>query len=145
MKRSVAPRTSSMEAMDLSKRGKYSKVERANRRWHSLCFCLLFFAACSLGFMLYFYAQIAGVNRLIREQELSLQEKEKTSLSLVGENEGLKSSSEIANDARYKLGMVYPSEGQIVYIDVHDEREDARVDDNVFLSPVISVLHLFGD
>ena len=43
----------------------------------------------------------------------------------------------------YKLGMVYPSEDQIVYIDSGEEEKVGDINYNVFLSPIVSVLRSF--
>lgn len=71
-------------------------------------------------FILFGYAKITAVRIDITELEHQKNELEKTRLNLIADLEGLKSSSKISEDAVLKLGMDYPSEGQIVYITVND-------------------------
>lgn len=71
-------------------------------------------------FILFGYARITAVRIDITELEYQKNELEKTRLNLVADLEGLKSSSKISEDAVLKLGMDYPTEGQIVYVTVND-------------------------
>ena len=89
------------------------------------------------------YSQIAGLDREILKQKAEIDELNKTKISLVGEIKAVKSSEQIAEEAMYKLGMVYPSEDQIVYIDSGEEKNLADINYNVFLSPIVSVLRSF--
>lgn len=91
----------------------------------------------------YMYVQISTLDKKISQQENQLEELKKTKISLDGEIEGIKNSTDIANEAKYKLGMVYPEDDQIIYIDVENENVKENVKDNVFLSPVISILKSF--
>lgn len=129
----------------LQDRKNCSKVNKRTDRkilsWISVGTCFVIFVL--LAVMTFHFVQISNLNKEIAAQETELEELKKTKLTLSGTVDGIKSSSEIASEARYKLGMVYPQDDQIVYIDVNDEEEDTRVNDNVFLSPVISVLKLF--
>ncbi|KXO16844.1 septum formation initiator family protein [Peptoniphilus sp. GNH] len=86
------------------------------------------------------YAHLTNLDRKIASQEAEISELKKNKLSLEGEVVGIKSSSEIAEEAMYKLGMVYPSDDQIIYIELDNAKESKDVNQNVFLSPVISVL-----
>ncbi len=88
-------------------------------------------------------AQITGLDKKISTQESEINELTKTKISLEGEMMGIKSSSKIAEEAQYKLGMVYPKEDQVIYVDI-DKENVTDVNDNVFLSPVISVLRSFS-
>ena len=89
------------------------------------------------------YSQIAGLDREILSQKNEIEELNKTKTTLVGEIKAVKSSSQIAEEAMYKLGMVYPSEDQIVYIDSGEEENRKDINYNVFLSPIVSVLRSF--
>lgn len=72
-------------------------------------------------FILFGYAKITAVRIDITELENQKVELEKTKLNLIADLEGLKSSSKISKDAVLKLGMDYPTEGQIVYVSVNDK------------------------
>lgn len=93
--------------------------------------------------ILILYSQIAGLDREILKQKSEIDELNKTKITLVGEIKAVKSSEQIAEEAMYKLGMVYPSEDQIVYIDSGEEKNLADINYNVFLSPIVSVLRSF--
>ena len=93
--------------------------------------------------ILILYSQIAGLDREILKQKAEIDELNKTKITLVGEIKAVKSSEQIAEEAMYKLGMVYPSEDQIVYIDSGEEKNLADINYNVFLSPIVSVLRSF--
>ena len=93
--------------------------------------------------ILILYSQIACLDREILKQKAEIDELNKTKITLVGEIKAVKSSEQIAEEAMYKLGMVYPSEDQIVYIDSGEEKSLADINYNVFLSPIVSVLRSF--
>ncbi|MDO5041132.1 MAG: septum formation initiator family protein [Peptoniphilus sp.] len=88
-------------------------------------------------------AGLSNLDKQINNLDFEISELEKTKMSLMGEIQGIKSSSEIEREAMYKLGMVYPKEEQIVYIDIGDKEEEKDVNNNVFLSPIYSVLKSF--
>ena len=104
----------------------------------TLAIVIIIFAA-----ILILYSQIAGLDREILKQKAEIDELNKTKITLVGEIKAVKSSEQIAEEAMYKLGMVYPSEDQIVYIDSGEEKNLADINYNVFLSPIVSVLRSF--
>ena len=93
--------------------------------------------------VLIMYSQIAGLDREILRQKAEIEELNKTKTTLVGDIKAVKSSAQITEEAMYKLGMVYPSEDQIVYIDSGEEENLADINYNVFLSPIVSVLRSF--
>lgn len=86
------------------------------------------------------YAHLTNLDRQIASQELEITELKKNKISLEGDMVNIKSSGQIEEEAMYKLGMVHPTEDQIVYIELGDKKETKDVNQNVFLSPVISVL-----
>lgn len=71
-------------------------------------------------FILYRYANITKIRLEITELEKQKVELEKEKENLVAELEAIKSSSKIEEDAVVKLGMDYPTEEQIVYLDVDE-------------------------
>ena len=93
--------------------------------------------------ILVLYSQVAGLDREILRQKAEIEELNKTKTTLVGDIKAVKSSAQIAEEAMYKLGMVYPSEDQIVYIDSGEEEKVGDINYNVFLSPIVSVLRSF--
>lgn len=90
-----------------------------------------------LSILLFFVSRYAGISAL--QSEVSTIEKMKRQLlsekaDLTAELEGLKASLKIQEEAKYKLGMVYPTEDQIVYLTVEDGmtvRTDTRAE-NIF-------------
>lgn len=94
-------------------------------------------------FSAFLSAQLSSLDKTIIAQEAEINELKKTKQSLEGEVKGIKSSQEIQEEAMYKLGMVYPQENQIVYVNVSKNKINKDVNNNVFLSPIISVLKSF--
>lgn len=88
-------------------------------------------------------AGLSGLDKDINNLDGQIAELEKTKEALIGEVSEIKSSSDIEKEAIYKLGMVYPREEQIVYIDLSKNKEEKDVNNNVFLSPIYSVLKSF--
>ena len=88
-------------------------------------------------------AGLSGLDKDINNLDGQIAELEKTKQALIGEVSEIKSSSDIEKEAIYKLGMVYPKEEQIVYIDLSKNKEEKDVNNNVFLSPIYSVLKSF--
>ena len=88
-------------------------------------------------------AQISNLDRALIKQESEIKDLENTKLSLEGEIKGIISSQEIQDAAMYKLGMVHPDEKQIVYIDVKEDKKQKDVNNNVFSSPIVSVIKSF--
>lgn len=94
-------------------------------------------------FSAFLNAQLSNLDKTIIAQQSEINELKKTKQSLEGEIKGIKSSKEIQEEAMYKLGMVYPQESQVVYVDVSKNKINKDVNNNVFLSPIISVLKSF--
>ncbi|VFB16034.1 Septum formation initiator [Urinicoccus massiliensis] len=90
------------------------------------------------------YLELEKLKNSIERQNVEISELKKTKDSISGQLAGIKSSDEVANIARYKLGMVYPDDEQVVYIQVDKKVAETDVKENVFLSPVISILKIFG-
>ncbi len=90
------------------------------------------------------YLQLEKLKNQLERQNIKISELKKTKDSMSGKLDGIKNSDEIASLARYKLGMVYPEDKQVVFINVEPQEAETDVKDNVFLSPVISILKIFG-
>lgn len=88
-------------------------------------------------------SQITKLDNEIIAQHSQIKDLEETKMSLEGELQGIISSNNLKEVAQYRLGMVYPEDNQIVYIDVKDDKQKSDVKNNVFLSPIVSVLKLF--
>jgi len=71
-------------------------------------------------FVLYRYTLITKIRLDITNLEKQKVELEKEKDGLLAELESIKSSAKIEEDAFTKLGMVYPSEDQIVYMEVKE-------------------------
>lgn len=104
----------------------------------TMAICVMVIA--SVTFM---YAQLASFDREILVQKNEIEELKKEKNILMGDLKGIKSSSQIQEEAMYKLGMIYPEEFQVVYVDTKEETKDLNVNYNVFLSPIVSVLRSF--
>lgn len=84
-----------------------------------------------LGIFLKGYAGISAL-----QAEVSTIEKMKRQLlsekaDLTAELEGLKASLKIQEEAKYKLGMIYPTAEQIVYLTVEDSTENRNESEKV--------------
>lgn len=88
-------------------------------------------------------SQITKLDNEIIAQHSQIKDLEETKMSLEGELQGIISSNNLKEVAQYRLGMVYPEDNQIVYIDVKDDKQKSDVKNNVFLSPIVSVLKSF--
>lgn len=88
-------------------------------------------------------SQITKLDNEIIAQSSEIKDLEETKMSLEGELQGIVSSNNLKDVAQYRLGMVYPEDNQIVYIDVKDDKQKSDVKNNVFLSPIVSVLKSF--
>ena len=89
------------------------------------------------------YSHLSSIDKDIIAKEKEISDLKKTKLALEAEVKGIKSSTEIQDEAMYKLGMVYPSQDQIVYVDISENKRQLDVNHNVFLSPILSVLKSF--
>ena len=89
-------------------------------------------------------SNIGNIDRKIMAQEAQIDELTKTKKTLIAKIDGIKNSDYVIEDAKFKLGMVYPEEEQLVYIEVKDRTEENDVNQNVYLSPVLSVLKFFN-
>lgn len=106
-----------------SRKRKNRKQRRKKRVNSSVKLVYILIAMIFLGISLFIlsrYAEITLMRIEMTKLEKEKIELEKIKTNLIGELEGIKSSSQIAEDARLKLGMGYPTEGQIVYLAVED-------------------------
>lgn len=72
-------------------------------------------------FMLYGYANITKIRIEINELENQKKELIKEKEALAAELEAVKSSTKVEEEAMIRLGMDYPTEEQIVYVEVNDD------------------------
>ncbi|NMB26742.1 MAG: hypothetical protein GX987_01655 [Tissierellia bacterium] len=96
-------------------------------------------------FILYRYANITKVRQEITELERQKIELEKEKEHLTTELESIKSSSKIEEEAIIKLGMDYPTEDQIIYINVKDmdiEKEINTKKEFVLVKQLRSIVNL---
>lgn len=97
--------------------------QKSKLRLFTLGFCI-FTMAFGL-FILFGYANISRVNFEINELQTIKNQLESEKSSLIADLEGIKATRKIADEAMYKLGMVYPKESQLVYISVNELNEPA--------------------
>lgn len=90
------------------------------------------------------HTHIALLNAAIESQNRALEEMDKTYRDMNADLDEIKNSDEIMKKAKFQLGMVYPDNDQVKYIDVRLRNEENDVNENVYLNPVISVLHIFN-
>ena len=120
---------------------------RRRRKWVSrsgllaVILCMLSVAAF---LQLRAHTHIALLNAAIESQDRALEEMDKTYRDMNADLDEIKNSDEIMKKAKFQLGMVYPENDQVKYIDVRLRNEENDVNENVYLNPVISVLHIFN-
>ncbi|NLM06348.1 MAG: hypothetical protein GX219_05450 [Tissierellia bacterium] len=97
------------------------KKERAN-----LALLRLFIFFCAVVFFvagLLVVRGLANINK-VQHEIIALENRKKELIQekseLYTEIEAIKASAEIQDEARFKLGMIYPEEGQVVYVSVGD-------------------------
>lgn len=89
-------------------------------------FITLFYASfllisiASAIFMLSNYEKITSLNFEIRRINAIMIEAEKTELNLQAKVEEIKSNRDIVDEAKTKLGMVFPDNNQVVYFTLRD-------------------------
>ena len=116
------------------------------RKWMSrsalfgILLCMVGITAC---LQLRAHTQIALLNAAIEAQNKALVDMDKTYRDMNADLDEIKNSDEIMKKAKFQLGMVYPDNDQVKYIDVKVRNEENDVNENVYLNPVISVLHIF--
>lgn len=84
---------------------------------------LMFIATIGLALSLIVlqrYAEITKLRLEITELQAQKIRLEKEKDDLMAELEAIKSSTKIEEDAFTKLGMIYPEEGQVVYVEVEE-------------------------
>ncbi|GFN35962.1 FtsB/FtsL family cell division protein [Tepidimicrobium xylanilyticum] len=113
-----------------SKRKRKAKVTKKNHARNKLVIIsiAMFYLILAL-FILYRYANITKIRNEITELERYKIQLEQEKEILMAELEGIKSSSRIEENAIFLLGMDYPTQDQIVYVDFEnedfmDEKED---------------------
>ena len=102
--------------------------------------CMVGITAC---LQLRAHTQIALLNAAIETQNKALVDMDKTYRDMNADLDEIKNSDEIMKKAKFQLGMVYPDNDQVKYIDVKIRNEENGGNENVYLNPVISVLHIF--
>ncbi|MCD1147192.1 cell division protein FtsL [Peptoniphilus sp. KCTC 25270] len=121
---------------------------RSNRGRNSSGMGIYFFAIavallCIGGATYSLRSDIGHLDNALAQQEKSMKEMDKTKRALLSEMDTIKNSEDLMDKAKFQLGMVYPDESQLVYIEVNEKTEKNDINQNVYLSPVISVLRFF--
>lgn len=111
----------------------------------SACIGLMILMLCITGFVqLKVQTRLANINSAIDRQVRALEDMDKTYKDMTASLDEIKNSDDIMRKAKFQLGMVYPDNDQVKYIDVAIREKDNDVNENVYLNPVISVLHIFN-
>lgn len=111
----------------------------------SACIGLMVLLLCITGVIqLKMQTRLASINSAIDRQVKALDEMDKTYKDMTASLDEIKNSDDIMRKAKFQLGMVYPDNDQVKYIDVAIREKDNDVNENVYLNPVISVLHIFN-
>lgn len=146
MKKSVKNKSSLVEPL-VKKKNKYVGLETHPKKRKQFYFYMLSIL-CTIVLLasitLALKTKIINVDRDLLAQEEKIEDLDKTKRSLLAKVEGIKQSDEIVEEAKFKLGMVYPEEDQLVYIEIPDRTEENDVNQNVYLNPVLSVLKFFN-
>ena len=130
-----------------NKRPRRRPIRRRNRRLVSrsgLLAVILCMLSVTAFLQLRAHTHIALLNAAIESQNRALEEMDKTYRDMNADLDEIKNSDEIMKKAKFQLGMVYPENDQVKYIDVRLRNEENDVNENVYLNPVISVLHIFN-
>lgn len=129
---------------------KSRKVRKKKKSKSKVVYKLLVMGFAIIGlvlslFILYRYANITKVRLEITELEKQKIELEREKEDLIAQLEGIKSSSKIEEDAIVRLGMDYPTEGQIVYMEVNDlalEGDLNKTDEFVIVKQLKNIVNL---
>ncbi len=93
------------------------KKKAINKRMY-FAIAIISFITCL--FILSGYAKITEARLEITRLEKEVVELKKTKANLEGDLETYKSTTKISEEAINSLGMIYPEEGQLVYVSVED-------------------------
>ncbi|MBE6081912.1 MULTISPECIES: cell division protein FtsL [Tissierellales] len=111
-------------------------------------YAFIFLAACLS--ILFRYTQLTQMRVEISKLESEKNTLEKEKQEKLSELEEVKNSAKIEEDATAKLGMNYPTEAQIVYLDVNENKlkEEQKEDSNVavkkyFKNILSAIINLF--
>lgn len=99
---------------------------------------------CFGSLTIFMRSSIGNLDQQISSQEEQISELSKTKRTLAAKMDSIINSDYIVEDAKFKLGMIYPEEEQLVYIEVIDKTEENDVNQNVYLNPILSVLKFFN-
>ncbi len=122
------------EKINKKKRNKRHNKNKSRNKMKSLFFSFIIFLACL--FILNRYTQITHLKLEVSDLEKEVTGLEREKEDLVAELDSLKNVARIEEDARTKLGMDYPTEEQIVYVDVNEdifENDNAETEFNVVM------------
>ncbi len=101
---------------------------------------IIFLVTCL--FILSRYAQLTNTRHELTGLEKYKTDLEKEKLNLIGDLENVKSSLTVSEDAINKLGMIYPEEGQIVYVSLNENTINS-VEEFSIAAQIKKVLNLF--
>lgn len=104
---------------DRQKRRKEIKQKKSRARLRFLMIVVMMFLVCM--FILYRYSKITHLSYEVSNLEKEVTELNRERNDLSTELDSLKSVAKIEKDAKLQLGMDYPTEDQIVYLNVNED------------------------
>ncbi|WFA09626.1 cell division protein FtsL [Tissierella sp. Yu-01] len=99
---------------------KKKRVRAINKNMYITIAIILFITSLLI---LYRYAKITEANLEITKLEKEVVELQKIRQDLEGKLEGIKSTTTISEVAKSNLGMIYPENGQVVYVSVNNDSD----------------------
>lgn len=114
-------------------KNKLKQIRNLKKRRRFLVLIYLSFLAISIAsaiFMLSNYEKITSLNFEIRNINAIIVESKKTELNLKAKVEEIKSDRDIVEEARTKLGMIFPDNNQVIYFTLRDT-EKAQEDEGL--------------
>lgn len=111
---------------------KKKKLEESQANIKALCiFTAILLLTLSLT-ILNRYANISRMRMELNKLEATRALLEREKIDLNGQLEGIKSQYRIGEEAAYNLGMTYPRDGQVVYINVDTiESSESKKNNNI--------------
>lgn len=104
---------------DRQKRRKEIKQKKSKARLRFLTIVVMMFLVCM--FILYRYSKITHLSYDVSNLEKEVTELNREKEDLSTELDSLKNVAKIEKDAKLQLGMDYPTEDQIVYLNVNED------------------------
>ncbi|WP_425446981.1 septum formation initiator family protein [Dethiothermospora halolimnae] len=113
----------------MKKKNKYNRKNRVGIKLKVFIYAIVMLIFC-LSILLR-YAQITGIRYEISEIDTNISKLERKKQNLIVKLDEIKESDWIEKEAKEKLEMVYPTENQVVYLDINNNSSEvAKAEDN---------------